>query len=198
MKETDYPKMWEDPDVVQETLPAEIVEEPIQLPTIDEQRDILKDSTLSEDNKKLVESLITMNEVANVLDQIKSTETAEMRKTYTQMICENFIANRMRNNQAAEELKLMLLNRLKDNIKNLDLELTARLYTDLHETTNIDAQQAFANINGTSSINSGAPAGVNLVINNATSEGATITNQTLNANPQQVTQLKEVASIIHQ
>lgn len=197
MKEADLPKIWEDPDSIQETLPAEITdEEPIVLPTIEEQRDILKNSNLSNENKSLIESLITMNEVANVLDQIHSTETAETRRMYLNTLSERFIDSRMRNNQVAEELKQLLLYRLLNNVNNLDLELTARLYNDLHETTNLDAQQAFANVNGgpINGIGNGL-GGLNLTINNATSEGASITNNTLNANPQQVGQLKEVQAM---
>lgn len=198
MRETsDLPKVWQDPDEVQEVIPVETIpEEEIQLPTIDEQRDIVASSNLSNTNKSLLESLVTMNEVAQTLEKIKYTETADLRMTYVKMLAENFISSRMGNNQLAEELKRRLILRLLDHVDMLDFELLTRLYNDLHETTNLDSQQAFGMITGANGTNAGfMSGGLNLTINNATSEGASITNQTLNATPQQVGQLKEVQTM---
>lgn len=198
MKETsDLPKVWQDPDEVQEVIPVETIpEEEIQLPSIDEQRDIVANSNLSNTNKSLLESLVTMNEVAQTLEKIKYTETADLRMTYIKMLAENFISSRMGNNQLAEELKRRLILRLLDHVDMLDFELLTRLYNDLHETTNLDSQQAFGMITGANGTNAGfMGGGLNLTINNATSEGASITNQTLNATPQQVGQLKEVQTM---
>ncbi len=192
----DTPKIWQDPDLTQENLPTEIISEEIELPSIEEQRNIVSSSNLSNSNKALLESLVTMNEVAQTLDKIRYTETADMRLNYVKMLAENFVSSRMNNNQLAEELKKKLITRLLDHVDDLDFELVTRLYTDLHETTNLDAQQAFATVNGTSSAMPGMPGnGINLTINNATSEGASIMNNTLNATPQQVGQLKEVQAM---
>lgn len=192
----DTPKIWQDPDLVQENLPTEIIQEEIELPSIAEQRETITSSNLSNSNKALLESLVTMNEVAQTLDKIRYTETADMRLNYVKMLAENFISSRMYNNHIAEELKRKLIERLLAHVDDLDFELATRLYTDLHETTNLDAQQAFATVSGTNATMPGmAGNGINLTINNATSEGASIMNNTLNATPQQVGQLKEVQAM---
>jgi hypothetical protein len=191
----DLPKIWQDPDITQETLPVEMpIEDEIQLPSIEEQKNIVNNSELSKENKDLVSGLVEINQIAEVLSQIKSTESLEQRKTVTQAICEGFINARMRNNLQAEQLKQALLNRLLSNVENLDLELTSRIYTDLQDTSSIDAQQALANINGTSGVIPGQ-GGTTFNLNLATGENSMVTANTLNANPQQVGQLKEVAAM---
>lgn len=65
----------------------------------------------------------------------------------------------------------------------------------MSDVSNVDAQQAMANINGGAGAIPGQGSGINLTINNATSEGASITTNTLNAQPQQVGQLKEVVTL---
>ena len=197
----DFPKYWN--EETGEILEAETydntsqlipVEEGIPLPTIAEQNAIVAESTISTENKNLLQGLIEINNVAKTLEAIRSEETQEQRRTVLTAFCESFVGARLRNNLVAEELKRKLLNRLLDNVENLDLELTSRIYVDLQETMAVDLQQANAQINGQSAP-IGNPGGINLTINNATSEGATITNNTLNANPQQVGQLKEVAAM---
>lgn len=197
----DFPKYWN--EETGEILEAETydntsqlipVEEDIPLPTIAEQNEIVAKSSISTENKNLLQGLIEINNVAKTLEAIRSEETQEQRKTVLTAFCESFVGARLRNNLVAEELKRKLLNRLLDNVENLDLELTSRIYVDLQETMAVDLQQASAQINGQSAPISN-PGGINLTINNATSEGATITNNTLNANPQQVGQLKEVAAM---
>ena len=158
------------------------IEETKPLPTIAEQTKIVAESDISEENKGLLQGLVEINNVAKTLEAIRSEETQEQRRT-------------VKNNLVAEELKRKLLNRLLSNIDNLDLELTSRIYVDLQETMAVDLQQANAQIMGQQGAPVGNPGGINLTINNATSEGATITNNTLNANPQQVGQLKEVAAM---
>ena len=197
MKETsDLPKVWQDPDEVQEVIPVEVIpEEEIQLPSIDEQRDIVASSNLSNTNKSLLESLVTMNEVAQTLEKIKYTETADLRMTYIKMLAENFISSRMGNNQLAEELKRRLILRLLDHVDMLDFELLTRLYNDLHETTNLDSQQAFGMITGANGTNAGFMGGGTTVnLNLATGEGGTVNTQ-VNQSVQQAGQLKEVQTM---
>jgi hypothetical protein len=136
-----------------------------------------------------------MNKVAQTLDLIRSNETAEQRKNVVTAWCEAFVSSRMKNNVVAEELKARLLSRLIDNVENLDLETTSRIYNDLHDVSSVDGQQALANVMGGGASMPNQAGGINLTINNATSEGATITNNTLNATAQQVGQLKEVAAM---
>lgn len=201
----DLPKIWNenityDPETgeiidntpVQDLVPVEKTE---PLPTIAEQKNIVKDSDISEESKGMLNSLIEMNGIAQVLETTRNTEMAEQRRSVIGAWCENFIGARLRNNVAAEKLKAALIDRLLDNVNELDLETSSRILNDLQQTMSVDSQQAMAMINGGSGGFSNGQGGVNLVINNATSEGATITNQTLNASPQQVGQLKEVATM---
>ena len=198
----DFPKYWNEEtgeitevETYDNTSQLMPIEEVKPLPTIAEQNKIVTDSDISEENKGLLQGLIEINNVAKTLEAIKSEETQEQRRTVLTAFCESFVSARLKNNIVAEELKRKLLNRLLSNIDNLDLELTSRIYVDLQETMAVDLQQANAQIMGQQGAPVGNPGAINLTINNATSEGATITNNTLNANPQQVGQLKEVAAM---
>lgn len=198
----DFPKYWNDEtdnitevETFDNTSQLVPIEETKPLPTIAEQNKIVAESDISEENKELLQGLVEINNVAKTLEAIRSEETQEQRRTVLTAFCESFVGARLKNNLVAEELKRKLLNRLLDNIDNLDLELTSRIYVDLQETMAVDLQQANAQIIGQQSAPIGNPGGINLTINNATSEGATITTNTLNANPQQIGQLKEVAAM---
>lgn len=202
----DLPKMWvEEVEPNCDPVTGEIIEtntqalmpieEEIPLPTISEQKDMVKNSSLNEENKGMLQALVEMNNVAETLALIRSNESAEQRKTVITAWCENFMNSRMRNNVVAETLKAKLLERLLNNIDNLDLQTTAQIYNDLSDVSSVDAQQAMANINGGAGAIPGQGSGINLTINNATSEGASITTNTLNAQPQQVGQLKEVVTL---
>jgi hypothetical protein len=202
----DLPKMWvEEIEPNCDPITGEIIEtntqalmpieEEIPLPTISEQKDIVANSSINAENKGMLQALVEMNNVAETLALIRSNESAEQRKTVITAWCENFMNSRMRNNVVAETLKAKLLERLLNNIDNLDLQTTAQIYNDLSDVSNVDAQQAMANINGGAGAMPGQGSGINLTINNATSEGASITTNTLNAQPQQVGQLKEVVTL---
>lgn len=202
----DLPKMWvEEVEPNYDPTTGEIIEtntqalmpieEEMPLPTISEQKDMVKNSSINEENKGMLQALVEMNNVAETLALIRSNESAEQRKTVITAWCENFMNSRMRNNVVAETLKAKLLERLLNNIDNLDLQTTAQIYNDLSDVSSVDAQQAMANINGGAGAMPGQGSGINLTINNATSEGASITTNTLNAQPQQVGQLKEVVTL---
>ena len=202
----DLPKMWvEEIEPNCDPITGEIIEtntqalmpieEEIPLPTISEQKDIVANSSINAENKGMLQALVEMNNVAETLALIRSNESAEQRKTVITAWCENLMNSRMRNNVVAETLKAKLLERLLNNIDNLDLQTTAQIYNDLSDVSNVDAQQAMANINGGTGAMPGQGSGINLTINNATSEGASITTNTLNAQPQQVGQLKEVVTL---
>ena len=201
----DFPKYWTeeeyDPETgeilqssnTQELIPIEEnVPEPL---TITEQKNIISSANdISTEGKEMLNGLVEINSIANVLAEIDTTETIEKRKTVVTAWCESFINSRMRNNVAAEMLKQKLLERLVNNVHNLDLQTSAEIYRDLTEVSSVDAQQAMSALNGNLG-NTPQSGGINLTINNATAEGATLTNNTLNATPQQVGQLKEVASL---
>lgn len=196
----DFPKYWnEETGEITETFDntsqlVPIDEELKPLPTIAEQKDIVNASDISEENKGLLQGLIEINNVAKTLEAIRNEETQEQRKTVLTAFCESFVGARLRNNMVAEDLKRRLLQRLLDNIDNLDLELTSRIYVDLQETMAVDLQQANAQIMGQNAP-VGNQTGTVVNLNLATGENSNVTNNTLNANPQQVGQLKEVAAM---
>ena len=201
----DFPKYWteeeydpETGEILQSSNTKELIpiEENVPEPlTIPEQKNIISSANdISTEGKEMLNGLVEINSIANVLAEIDTTETIEKRKTVVTAWCESFINSRMRNNVAAEMLKQKLLERLVNNVHNLDLQTSAEIYRDLTEVSSVDAQQALSALNGNLG-NTPQSGGINLTINNATAEGATVTNNTLNATPQQVGQLKEVASL---
>ena len=201
----DFPKYWteeeydpETGEILQSSNTQELIpiEENVPQPlTITEQKNIISSANdISTEGKEMLNGLVEINSIANVLAEIDTTETIEKRKTVVTAWCESFINSRMRNNVAAEMLKQKLLERLVNNVHNLDLQTSAEIYRDLTEVSSVDAQQAMSALNGNLG-NTPQSGGINLTINNATAEGATVTNNTLNATPQQVGQLKEVASL---
>jgi len=203
----DQPKIWTGDDVFTEDVPEiteeqgtdlTVVDETPQLPSLEEQESIVKDSNLTDENKSMLGALVELNKTAAILAQIQNDETIEMQNKVIQATCTNFIQSRMMNNSTAEALKNKLLLNLMQNIEVLDLETQAKIYNDLTETSAIDAQQALAKITGGTGASNGTGGGINLTINNATAEGASINNPTLNvggaAGPS-ITQLKEVTSL---
>lgn len=203
-QQSDMPRIWTDNEVKYDPETGEILEdapatdivpvEDVPLPTIQEQKDIINNSTVSEEGKSLLGSLVEMNNIANTLVALRNNETVEQRKTVVTAMCEAFINERMRNNIVAEDLKRKLLERLLINVDNLDLATTAQIYNDLHDTSSVDSQQAMTNLNGGAATMPGQ-GGTTFNLNLATGENSTVTANTLNAQPQQVQQLKEVAAL---
>lgn len=200
----DQPKIWTGDDVFTDEITPEqntdlaIIDETPKLPTLEEQEDIVNNSDLKDENKTLLGALVELNKTSAILAQIQNDETIEMQNKVIQATCTSFIHNRMMNNIAAEQLKNKLLTNLLQNIDVLDLETQSKIYNDLTEVSAIDAQQALAKMSGASGGMPGSGSGgINLTINNATAEGASINNPTLNvgtAGPS-ITQLKEVTSL---
>lgn len=199
--ENDLPKYWnEDTGEVFETYPENTQalmpqEEVPPLPTISEQTEIVKASEVNKENMSMLNSLVEMNKVAETLNALRSTESQEMRRNVLTAWCESFVNSRMVNNVAAERLKAKILEKLSENITLLDMETQARIYSDLHEVSAVDMQQANSLVSG--NLGGGFPqsAGTTVNLNLATGENGVITSQTLNATPQQVGQLKEVTQM---
>lgn len=196
----DTPKIWvedtNENEIYDNTTQLMPIEETVPLPTIQEQHDMLAESTLSEEDKGILGGIIEVNKVCQLLDQIKMAETADKRQAVLNVYAENFIMSHLRNNIRAETLKDKLLQRLADHIDDLDLELTSRIFLDLQQTMAPDVAIMNARSQGDSGMNAAMGNGpsINLTVNNATTEGASITNNTLavNNNPQQ---LKDVTSL---
>ena len=199
----DQPRIWTGEDVFTEDTVEETgtdlttIDETPQLPSVEEQENIVAESNLKDDNKNMLSALVELNKTAMILSQIQNDETIEMQNKVIQATCTNFIQSRMMNNSTAEALKNKLLNNLIQNIDVLDLETQAKIYNDLTEVSAIDAQQALAKMSGSTGIpGNGNTGGISLTINNATAEGASINNPTLNVGGgPSITQLKEVTSL---
>lgn len=196
----DQPRIWTGEDVFTEeettTTDLAIVDETPQLPSVEEQVNIIAESDLKDENKNMLNALVELNKTAAILTQIQNDETVELQNKVIQAICTNFVTERMRNNQTAELVKNKILGNLVENIDVLDLETQAKIYNDLTEVSSIDNQQAMAKMGGASGMPSSSGGGINLTINNATAEGASINNPTLNVGGgPSITQLKEVTSL---
>lgn len=201
----DEPRIWT------EEIPGEINEEDYYnqesagelvqveenpLPTLEEQKAIVETSDITPENKSMLGQLIEISKVSQVLKNLTNTEVEEQRSALLDATCAVFIQARMQNNMQLETLKQKVIKRLEDNIENMDLELANEVLTNIAQVTSTDATNAMSNIRGgMPGVSNGGMPGVNLTINNATAEGSQITTNTLNANPQQVQQLKEVASL---
>lgn len=202
----DTPRLWND-NIKYDPETGEILEDDttestnlipvdeIPVPTTEEQQAIINQSSLSEKNKELLNSIVELNAICDIMDQTAMTETQEKQKRAIQLICENFLAQRFRNNQTAEQLKHALLVRLLNNIDNLDLATTAQIYNDLHDVTSQEAVAAFGQLLGGGAAGISGTNGPVVNVNLATGEGANMNVNTLNAQPQQIQQLKEVASL---
>ena len=187
----DQPKIWTGDDVFTDEVVNEtstdlsIVDDTPQLPSLEEQESIVKESNLKEDNKNMLSALVELNKTAAILAQIQNDETVEMQNKVIQATCTNFIQSRMMNNSTAEALKNKLLINLMQNIDVLDLETQAKIYNDLTEVSAIDAQQALAKMSGsTGTPEGGSSGGINLTLNNITGDNAGVTQNTLAVNTQ--------------
>lgn len=203
MSYEDTPKIWyEDTGEVVEydnTSQLAPVEEVIPLPTIPEQKNMLENSDLTVEDKGILGGLIEINNIANMLDKVRMSETAEARQRVINVYAESFISAHIKNNIRAEMLKDKLLKRLSDNIDNLDLELASRIFLDLQQTMAPDVaimnarSQGDTGMGAASAINGGPS--INLTVNNATTDGASITNNTLAVNQGNPGQLKDITSL---
>ena len=186
----DTPKRWVDEneeEVCDNSSQLTPIKEEKPLPTVAEQKDIIAQSDLKEEDKSILGGIIEINNIANALEKTGIMETIEQRIMVIRTYAEHFIAEHLRNNIRAEDLKNMLLMKLARNIDNLDLELASRIYLDLQQTMSQDVAIMNATAHGEVGANAIPNAGpsINLTVNNATTEGASITNNTLAVNNQQ-------------
>lgn len=182
----DTPKIWMDetetPEVYDNTSALMPIQEEPPLPSIEERQSIVKNSDLCTEHKGMLNTLLEFNKMADVLAQIQTVESQEQRRKIIEIYSESFVTKRLSNNLRAENLKNLLLERVLNNIDNLDLETTSNLLIQLHEVMSPDYAQAAARLSGEPTGIPGQAPGINLTINNATTDGAQITNNTLNAN----------------
>lgn len=181
----DAPKIWKSPEEIlaeqeinknQELM---IPEEP-SVPTLPiEDRLHIIDKEASDNDKGILNALVEVSKTANVLKQIDNEETQEGRNLVLKAWYDAFIQNKMQNSHTIEKVIAGLADRLLNNIDSLDLEQTGILIEKLSNVNAIMAQRNPTTLSDPTYGQGGQPA-VNLTINNATAEGASINNPTLN------------------
>lgn len=193
----DTPNIWQGDEAEEESLELTPEEQAIvPLPTKEESLEMIDTSSINDEHKGLLRGLVEMNEVAKVMANLRDSETQEQRKTIIRAWAENFITIRFQNNGIVEQLKRKLLERLLNNIDNLDLETTHQILASLQDVTSIDAQTAMSQIMGTGAIGGGGNSGPTFNLNIANGDNASATANTMNVGTgPAVNQLKEVAAM---
>ena len=179
----DAPKIWKSPEEIlaeqQQSQELTVPEEP-SVPTlpVEERLDIIEKEA-SDNDKGILNALVEVSKTANVLKQIDNEELQEGRNLVLKAWYDAFIQNKMQNSHTIEKVIAGLADRLLNNIDSLDLEQTGILIEKLSNVNAIMAQRNPTTLGDPMYAPGGQPA-VNLTINNATAEGASINNPTLN------------------
>lgn len=180
----DAPKIWKSPEEIlaeqQQSQELTVPEEP-SVPTlpVEERLDIIEKEA-SENDKGILNALVEVSKTANVLKQIDNEELQEGRNLVLKAWYDAFIQNKMQNSHTIEKVIAGLADRLLNNIDSLDLEQTGILIEKLSNVNAIMAQRNPTTFGDPTYGQGGGQPAVNLTINNATAEGASINNPTLN------------------
>lgn len=181
----DAPKIWKSPEEILAEQEAQknqelIIPEEPSVPTlpVEERLDIIKKEA-SENDKSILNALVEVSKTANVLKQIDNEELQEGRNLVLKAWYDAFIQNKMQNSHTIEKVIAGLADRLLNNIDSLDLEQTGILIEKLSNVNAVMAQRNPTTLGDPIYALGNQPA-VNLTINNATAEGASINNPTLN------------------
>lgn len=182
----DAPKIWKSPEEIlaeqqsQQSQELTVPEEP-SVPTlpVEERLDIIEKEA-SENDKGILNALVEVSKTANVLKQIDNEELQEGRNLVLKAWYDAFIQNKMQNSHTIEKVIAGLADRLLNNIDSLDLEQTGILIEKLSNVNAIMAQRNPTTLGDPTYGQGGGQPAVNLTINNATAEGASINNPTLN------------------
>ena len=182
----DAPKIWKSPEEIlaeqeaQKSQELTVPEEP-SVPTlpVEERLDIIEKEAADND-KGILNALVEVSKTANVLKQIDNEELQEGRNLVLKAWYDAFIQNKMQNSHTIEKVIAGLADRLLNNIDSLDLEQTGILIEKLSNVNAIMAQRNPTTLGDPMYGPGGGQPAVNLTINNATAEGASINNPTLN------------------
>lgn len=136
------PKKWtemvgEDEDQAQ--LPAEYIEEQVPALSYEEQKELIEQES-PEEYKDMFGALVEVSNMANLLSKIDTDESQYVRRKMLDIVSEEFIRKRMNTNVKLEDMKLRLLNRVYDNIEQLDLATSYEMLKGIHEMTQCEAQ----------------------------------------------------------
>ena len=153
--------------------------------TVAEQREIIN-TEAPEEYKELLHALVDVSQMSNVLDVVDNDQNRQTRRRFLDMITEGFIKKRLETNAKMESMKLDLINRVWENLDEVDIQTSFDMLTKLHEITSMDAAKPLGaysdpTMSGAMGGIGGQPT-VNLTVNNATAEGSSITTNSLNVN----------------
>lgn len=137
----DTPKKWtdivEEENNPQENLPMEYEEIVPQL-SYEEQKELIEKEA-PEEYKSMFGALVEVSNMANLLSKIDTDENQYVRRKMLDIVSEEFIRKRMNTNVKLEDIKLKLINRVSDNIDQLDLTTAYEMAKGIHEMTQVEA-----------------------------------------------------------
>jgi len=141
MNNDDMPKKWTEmvgEDVDPNTLPTEYEEQAPAL-SYEEQKELVEQEA-PEEYKDMFGALVEVSNMANLLAKIDTDESQYVRRKMLDIVSEEFIRKRMNTNVKLEDIKLQLINRVANNIDQLDLTTSYEMAKGIHEMTQGEAQ----------------------------------------------------------
>lgn len=181
MNNDDMPKKWTEmvgEDVDPNTLPAEY-EEQVPALSYEEQKELVEQEA-PEEYKDMFGALVEVSNMANLLAKIDTDESQYVRRKMLDIVSEEFIRKRMNTNVKLEDIKLQLINRVANNIDQLDLTTSYEMAKGIHEMTQGEAQSPIGRYANPSIIPPQGNSGP--IINIATGDG-NINTATVSPNP---------------
>ena len=182
MNNDDMPKKWTEmvnsDETEQNTSLTNCEEEQVPALSYEEQKELVEQES-PEEYKDMFGALVEVSNMANLLAKIDTDESQYVRRKMLDIVSEEFIRKRMNTNVKLEDMKLRLLNRVYDNIDQLDLTTSYEMLKGIHEMTQGEAQSPigrYANPSIMPQPNSGP------TINISTGEG-NINTATISPNP---------------
>lgn len=186
---SDQPQLWIDETEKKEDVLGELTIQDSQEITIVEEMPIEKQKELIEaeapdDYKDALTSLVEVSQMTNILEAVDTEKSQYTRRRMLDLLSENFIRKRLSTNEKLESLKLDLLNRVWDNIEQIDLTTSFEMLSRIHEITAMEAAKPIGGYTDPSMAGvpgglGGATPAVNLTINNATGADSQITTNSM-------------------
>ncbi len=186
---SDQPQLWIDETEKKEDFLGELTIQNSQEIAIVEEMPIEKQKELIEaeapdDYKDALTSLVEVSQMTNILEAVDTEKSQYTRRRMLDLLSENFIRKRLSTNEKLESLKLDLLNRVWDNIEQIDLTTSFEMLSRIHEITAMEAAKPIGGYTDPSMAGvpgglGGATPAVNLTINNATGADSQITTNSM-------------------
>ena len=186
---SDQPQLWIDETEKKEDILGELTIQDSQEITIVEEMPIEKQKELIEaeapdDYKDALTSLVEVSQMTNILEAVDTEKSQYTRRRMLDLLSKNFIRKRLSTNEKLESLKLDLLNRVWDNIEQIDLTTSFEMLSRIHEITAMEAAKPIGGYTDPSMAGvpgglGGATPAVNLTINNATGADSQITTNSM-------------------